>query len=135
MRPAPSDHAVARIEPGQRIWLHIGGVRMFGPGSYDLLCRVEVTGSLHKAAKSMGMSYTKAWNLLRQTEERLGERLIERHIGGTCGGGSSLTAIGQELVRRYGALLSETDEAMRAAFDDAFADWPPSPSGGVVGAP
>ena len=62
------------MTPGYRIWLHVDGVRMFGPGTHELLRHVDETGSLHRAAKLMGMSYTKAWHLLRETEEHLGWR-------------------------------------------------------------
>ena len=70
----PAGPGVGAISPGYRIWLHVDGVRMFGPGTHELLRHVEGTGSLHQAAKLMGMSYTKAWHLLRETEEHLGGR-------------------------------------------------------------
>ena len=49
----------------------------------------------------MGMSYTKAWHYVRRTEEHLGWRLLARQTGGPFGGGSSLTPMGRELVRRF----------------------------------
>lgn len=124
LRSVPSGDRTGEIAPGYRIWLHVGGVRMFGPGTHELLHHVAATGSLHQAAQLMGMSYTKAWHLLRQTEEHLGWRLLERQVGGAAGGGSSLTPMGRELVHRFDAFLSETDAAMLSAFDRAFADWP-----------
>ena len=94
LRAVPSGPGVGDITPGYRIWLHVDGVRMFGPGTHELLRHVEDTGSLHRAAKLMGMSYTKAWHLLRKTEEHLGWPLVERHVGGAAGGGTSLTRTG-----------------------------------------
>jgi len=114
----------ATMGPACRIWLHVDGVRMFGRGTHELLVHVAETGSLHRAAKLMGMSYTKALQLLGQTEEHLGLKLLERHAGGASGGGSSLTPEGRALVERYERFMSETDEAMRAAFERAFGDWP-----------
>lgn len=119
---------VTPVAPGHRVWLHVEGVRMFGPGMQELLERVAATGSLHQAAKLMDMSYTKAWHLLRETEEHLGWKLVERHVGGVSGGGTSLTPTGSELVRRFAAFMAETDAGMQAAFERSFRDWPPSDS-------
>jgi molybdate transport system regulatory protein len=114
------------MTPGYRIWLHADGVRMFGPGTHELLRHVEHTGSLHQAAKLMGMSYTKAWTLLRKTEAHLGWPLVERHVGGAAGGGTSLTRRGLDLLRRFDRFVAITDAAMQDAFEAAFGDWAPS---------
>jgi molybdate transport system regulatory protein len=96
---------------------------MFGPGTHERLRHVEDTGSLHQAAKLMGMSYTKAWTLLRKTEEHLGWPLVERHVGGAAGGGTSLTRGGLDLLQRFETFMAETDAAMLEAFEAAFGDW------------
>jgi molybdate transport repressor ModE-like protein len=119
----PSGPGIGRIAPGHRIWLHVDGVRMFGPGVYELLGHVADAGSLQQAAKLMEMSYTKAWHMLRQTEQHLGLQLVERQAGGVAGGGSSLTPTGRELIERFTRFMAETDEAMGAAFERAFGDW------------
>ncbi|WP_420535706.1 winged helix-turn-helix domain-containing protein, partial [Acinetobacter pittii] len=36
----------------------------FGPGKADLLEAIERTGSISQAAKSMNMSYRRAWQLV-----------------------------------------------------------------------
>jgi molybdate transport system regulatory protein len=101
---------------------------MFGPGTHELLQHVGATGSLHQAAKLMGMSYTKAWHLLRETEEHLGWALVERHVGGASGGGTSLTPRGNDLLRRFELFMRETDESMSRAFAKTFGDWPSDPT-------
>jgi molybdate transport system regulatory protein len=123
LRAVPSGPGLSAITPGYRIWLHVDGVRMFGPGTHELLRNVQDTGSLHQAAKLMGMSYTKAWGLLRKTEEHLGWALVERHIGGATGGGTSLTDRGLDLLERFDRFVAETDAAMLSAFGAAFDDW------------
>lgn len=97
---------------------------MFGPGTHELLRHVEDTGSLHKAARIMGMSYTKAWHLLRKTEDHLGLALVTRRIGGATGGGTSLTPKGRDLLQRFDRFVAETDAAMHEAFEAAFDGWP-----------
>jgi molybdate transport system regulatory protein len=123
LRAVPSGPGVGTITPGYRIWLHVDGVRMFGPGTHELLRHVDQTGSLHRAAKLMGMSYTKAWTLLRKTEEHLGWPLVERHVGGADGGGTALTTKGRDLLRRFDDFMAQTDAAMQEAFEAAFGDW------------
>ena len=43
LRAVPSGSGVGRIAPGHRIWLHVDGVRMFGPGMHELLGHVADT--------------------------------------------------------------------------------------------
>lgn len=72
-----------------KLWLDNNG-KAFGDGPYELLRRVHKTHSLHQAAFQMGMSYSKAWHLIRTLEERLGFALLERKTGGRSGGDQRL---------------------------------------------
>ena len=56
--------------------------KSFGPGPMRLLRGVEEGGSLHQAAEAMGMSYSKAWTLLRKLEKEWGFTLLDRQPGG-----------------------------------------------------
>jgi molybdate transport system regulatory protein len=123
LRSLPTGPGISEISPGYRIWLHVDGVRMFGPGTHALLRNVAETGSLHQAAKLLGMSYTKAWHLLRETEDHLGWTLVERRVGGQAGGGTSLTPRGQDLLDRFERFMESTGAAMQEAFDEAFDGW------------
>ena len=95
--------------------------KVFGEGPFELLSRVEGSGSLRRAAAEMGMSYTKAWRLVR-LEQRLGFALLERHVGGSAGGGSGLTPEAEDLLRRYGAFYREAAAALDALFAAHFGD-------------
>jgi molybdate transport system regulatory protein len=119
-RPALPRH----IEPAQRIWLHDGGKPMFGPGTLRLLVLVTQTGSLHQAAKKTGMAYSKAWRIVKEAEDHLGFKLLERQIGGAGGGGSTLTADAQRLVARFVAMRAEAEANLRLLFRKYFGEEP-----------
>ena len=123
--PQPSQPAAEHdVRPAQRIWLQENGVRMFGPGTNELLRRVDETGSLNQAAKDMAMSYSKAWRIVREVEQRLGVVLFERRTGGPDGGGSHLTHDARLLLWRFEAFTREADEALGALFVKHFGDLP-----------
>jgi molybdate transport system regulatory protein len=75
-----------------------------GPGKVRLLELVGETGSIRKAAAGMKMSYRRAWLLLKALGETFGEPLVATATGGKEGGGARLTALGNDVVRRYRAL-------------------------------
>jgi molybdate transport system regulatory protein len=97
---------------------------MFGPGTHELLRRVEQTGSLNRAAKDMAMSYSKAWRMVHEVEERLGLALFESRTGGPEGGGSRLTNEGRLLLLRFDAFTREADDALEALYEKHFGDLP-----------
>lgn len=124
LRSVPAGDEPRAIAPGYRVWLHVDGVQMFGPGMHELLRRVEETGSLHQAAKLMGMSYNKAWRAMRRAEDRLGVKLLERRAGGRDGGGSVLTEEGAQFVERFRAFLDEADADLARLYRKYFGDAP-----------
>ena len=105
-----------------KLWLDYRG-RAFGDGPARLLDGVQEWGSLRKAALELGMSYNKAWRILRAAEQRLGFPLLDRSVGGSLGGGSHLTAEARDLARRYKGLAADADRALEAVFQKHFADW------------
>lgn len=88
----------------------------FGPGVAQLLRLVEESGSLQNAAAEMGMSYSKAWKIIRVAETALGFPLMERHVGGSGGGSSSLTERGADFVTRYEGFQQEINAAADRLF-------------------
>lgn len=109
------------LEIRYKIWLERDG-KAFGKGPFLLLKGVKESGSLSEAAKAMGMSYNKAYNLIRQIEGRLGYKLIESKSGGTKGGGSSLTKEAEELMRVYGEFFTECERSIQEIFTRFFKD-------------
>lgn len=95
-----------------------------GMGTFELLVRVDSTGSLNKAAAAMGMAYSKAWQSLRSAEGTLGFALLERRTGGRGGGGSTLSPRGRWIVGAFGSLVEEATQTIRQLADKHLADWP-----------
>jgi len=114
------------VMPTARVRLAHEGFPAFGPGPYELLCRVREEGSLHRAAQSMHMAYSKAWRIVRDAEQHLGLEILDRKAGGVAGGGSVLTDDGEELVRRFGALQDELRDELVRLYDAHFGDWWPT---------
>lgn len=88
--------------------------KFFGEGPCRLLRAVEKTGSLHAAAQSMDMAYTKALKILKNAENALGFSLTARAIGGRNGGGSQLTPEGLAFLEKYEACRDACADAGRA---------------------
>lgn len=77
------------------------GVKCFGPGVVELFKLIQKHNSLRMAAQEMGMAYSKAWSIIRECEKALGVELLESKTGGKKGGGSFLSAEGEELLSTY----------------------------------
>lgn len=73
----------------------------FGPGKADLLEAIERTGSISQAAKSMNMSYRRAWQLVDTMNQCFETALVETQTGGTHGGGAAVTVLGQKVLKHY----------------------------------
>ena len=80
-----------------------------GPGKVALLEAIAQTGSITSAARKLGMSYRRAWLLVDETNRCLIGPAVETAAGGQHGGGTALTTLGVELVRRYRALEHRTE--------------------------
>ena len=69
----------------------------FGRGVADLCLGVRETGSLNAASKHMGMAYSKAWRIMKDTESALGTTLLNRDGAH----GSTLTEEGNLILDTY----------------------------------
>ena len=72
-----------------------------GPGKVDLLAMIAETGSITSAAKALGMSYRRAWLLVDTMNRCFKSPVVDAEAGGRRGGGTALTPLGIEVVRRY----------------------------------
>ena len=92
----------------------------FGKGIVSIMMLVRQGSSLRAACAQMGLSYSKAWRLLKSAEADLGIPLLDNQKGGTKRAGSTLTPQGEELLDRYLAFEKEAREAVFAAFEKHF---------------
>jgi molybdate transport system regulatory protein len=89
------------LAPGQSV----------GPGKMRLLEAVAETGSISSAGRALGMSYRRAWMLIEQMNQGFRRKVVTTKLGGTHGGGSVLTAFGQDMLRRYRAIEASAARA------------------------
>jgi len=88
--------------PTAKIWLELKGKPLLGEGGAEILEAIKKEKSITRAAKTAGMSYRYVWNYLAKTEKAFGEPIVTRFKGGkTGGGGATLNAIGESLLREY----------------------------------
>lgn len=83
------------------LWMTVGGENFGGNGRIDLLAKIAETGSITQAAKAIRMSYKAAWDAIDKMNALAGEPLVERSTGGKGGGGTKLTARGEQLIRNF----------------------------------
>ena len=88
---------------------------VFGRGIADLCLGVRESGSLNAAAKSMGMAYSKAWRIIKETEAALGFQLLNRNGAH----GSTLTEEGNQVLDAYLDINEKLQNHAVKLFDDA----------------
>lgn len=88
-----------------------------GPGKIALLEAIAETGSISAAGRQLGMSYRRAWVLIDEMNRALSSPAVNTAAGGSHGGGSALTRVGEQIVKHYRAL--ESTARLAAASDIA----------------
>ncbi|EDP74191.1 winged helix-turn-helix domain-containing protein [Hydrogenivirga sp. 128-5-R1-1] len=96
-----------------KVWLEKDGEIIIGLGRDELLRKVQETGSIKKAAESIGISYKKALEYIKAMEKRTGKKLVETKRGGKERGGSSLTEEALILLNRFEKIKKDFDSLVR----------------------
>src|SRR5271163_69711 len=84
-----------------------------GPGKIHLLEAIRDSGSLSRGARTVGMSYRRAWLLVENLKQTFREPVTVASTGGKDGGGMLVTEFGDALINSYRQL--EQDFATLAA--------------------
>jgi len=83
-----------------------------GPGKAELVERIADTGSISAAARAMGMSYRRAWQLVEALNKDFRERVVTTAAGGARGGGARVTPFGERVVAEYRAMEDKASDAI-----------------------
>ena len=81
---------------------------------FALLEAVEATGSIHRAAATVGLSHKGARLMLENASNQAHAPLLESAVGGAGGGGTRLTEAALELLAAWRSLQTDLDAFLRA---------------------
>src|SRR6267143_4614217 len=109
-------HGNACLRPRLRVM--IGSEIALGPGRMDLLELIHKTGSLRAAAQRMGVSYMRAWKLVKFTNRCFSQPLVEVVRGGKSGGGARLTNAGQQTLALYRRMEKQCHGAVKSNWNN-----------------
>jgi molybdate transport system regulatory protein len=100
-----------RKELDLRLRIRVGEDIALGPGKADLLQAIAATGSISSAARTLGMSYRRAWLLVETMNRCFKTPLVQAKTGGKSGGGAEITPLGREALRHYRAMQKAANKA------------------------
>lgn len=100
-----------------RIWIELEGDVFLGEGRVHLLKAIDETGSLSKAAKSINMSYKKAWHLIDSVNKSAKKSVTINTTGGKGGGGAQLTNYGKSLITAFDDINKNCWEFLNAELE------------------
>jgi molybdate transport system regulatory protein len=72
-----------------------------GPGKVAVLEAIVLAGSINAAAKHLGMSYRRCWQLVDSMNKSFRMLLVETATGGAHGGGAVVTEYGIRVIDLY----------------------------------
>ena len=115
-----------------KIQLICGDEIAMGPGKADLLEAIGRSGSISAAARELGMSYRRAWQLVDVMNRCFREKLVETYPGGGKAAGARVTSKGEAVLSAYRALSTQaekgSDGSSLAEIEAALRKKPLSPS-------
>ena len=91
-------------------------IPIMGPGPLRLLEKIKEHSSINQAAKSMGLSYVKALNMLNRLEENIEHKILIRKRGGNDRGGTELTPFAEKYIAEYRSLEAKINNFAKREF-------------------
>ena len=111
---------MTKIRPqNPKIRLLLGNITTLGPGKIELINAIGRAGSISGAAKIVGMSYRRAWNLVDSINQDFSIQIIITSSGGKGGGGAFVSDVGLEIIKRY----QEIETKALASVSDDLEDF------------
>ena len=98
--------------PGLTLRVLAADFPAIGPGKARLIALIDSTGSISAAARQMGMSYRRAWQLVEAINASFNRPVVTTAIGGKRGGGAKVTAFGREILASYQRMEDKASAAI-----------------------
>jgi molybdate transport system regulatory protein len=95
------------MTPAIRIRIDFSDNVNLGPGKIALLEAIKSTGSISDAARSLSMSYRRAWMLINSLKQGFAEAVTVSSTGGKGGGGARVTPFGMSMIKQFRLLERE----------------------------
>lgn len=123
-----AEKALDISKPQVRLMIRVafGPSGALGPGKIRLMELIDEHGSISSACKAMGMSYRRAWLLLRSLNTAFKDEVISTKHGGNKGGGATLTPFGRMLLDRYKDIQAAASAAVGTelkSLERDFIEW------------
>jgi molybdate transport system regulatory protein len=93
--------------PGLTLRILAGTSPAMGPGKARLITLIDSSGSISAAARKMGMSYRRAWQLVEEINASFRKPVVLTVVGGKRGGGAAVTDFGRRMVEDYHRMESK----------------------------
>ena len=121
-KPVSTPGARKRAKPSSpqvkfRMRVMIADVIAVGPGKISLLEAIGEHGSISAAARSMEMSYRRAWLLVQEVNKAMRSPAVVSDHGGETRGGTKLTPEGESIVRLYRQIERTASAACKTDID------------------
>jgi len=100
-----------------RLWIATKQGTFLGEGRVTLLSEIIEKGSISAAAKSLGISYRKAWKMIDIMNSQARNPLVVRQSGGSRGGGTRVTEEGKNMIKKYRQLKEKCFKYIDKTFE------------------
>ncbi|HEY6879597.1 MAG TPA: TOBE domain-containing protein [Polyangiales bacterium] len=114
-KPRASAGASAGIRG--RLQLEKDGAPFLGPSRIDLLQAIANEHSISAAARAIGISYKSAWDAIDAMNNHAEVPLVATAVGGSGGGGATLTPYGHKIVNMVRRIEAQYVDALASIGD------------------
>jgi len=96
-----------------RLWIKGEKGTFLGHGRVVLLEKIDEYGSISEAARSLNMSYKRAWDLIKFMNSEAKSPVVVTTKGGKGGGGANVTDYGKKCIRYYWQLQKKMEDFLK----------------------